>query len=37
MALTYSLPLATLNLKDYQDFEARHGLRVVRPRPDDAH
>lgn len=37
VALTYSLPLATLDLKDYQDFEAHHGLRVVRPRPDDAH
>jgi hypothetical protein len=30
VALTYGLPLATLNLKAYEDFEADHGLRIVR-------
>ncbi|MBS2531254.1 type II toxin-antitoxin system VapC family toxin [Catenulispora sp. NF23] len=28
--LTYGIPLATLNLKDYLDFEAHHGLQLVR-------
>jgi predicted nucleic acid-binding protein len=27
--LTYDLPLATLNVKDYQDFQAHHMLRVL--------
>jgi predicted nucleic acid-binding protein len=27
--LTYDLPLATLNLKDYEDFRAHHGLRIL--------
>jgi predicted nucleic acid-binding protein len=27
--LTYDLPLATLNLKDYQDFQSYHGLRIL--------
>src|ERR1044072_2187393 len=27
--LTYDLPLATLNLKDYEDFQAHHGLRSL--------
>jgi predicted nucleic acid-binding protein len=27
--LTYDLPLATLNIKDYQDFQAHHGLRIL--------
>jgi predicted nucleic acid-binding protein len=27
--LTYDLPLATLNLKDYQDFQVHHGLRIL--------
>ena len=27
--LTYDLPLATLNLKDYEDFRTYHGLRVL--------
>jgi predicted nucleic acid-binding protein len=31
VALAYGLPLATLNLKDFEDFEAHHGLRIVRP------
>lgn len=30
VALTYGLPLATLNLKDYEDFETRYGLRILR-------
>ncbi|NUR60647.1 MAG: type II toxin-antitoxin system VapC family toxin [Catenulispora sp.] len=30
VCLTYGIPLATLNLKDYADFEAHHGLRIVR-------
>lgn len=30
VALTYRLPSATLNLKDYEDFETHHGLRIVR-------
>jgi hypothetical protein len=25
------LPLATLNLKDFEDFQDHHGLRIVRP------
>jgi len=28
-ALTYDLPLATLNLKDYEDFRLNHGLRIL--------
>ncbi|GAA3971362.1 hypothetical protein GCM10022384_22890 [Streptomyces marokkonensis] len=28
-ALTYDLPLATLNLKDYEDFRLHHGLRIL--------
>ncbi|MFB9349063.1 type II toxin-antitoxin system VapC family toxin [Streptomyces heliomycini] len=28
-ALTYDLPLATLHLKDYEDFRLHHGLRVL--------
>lgn len=28
--LTYDIPLATLNLKDYLDFESYHGLNLVR-------
>jgi predicted nucleic acid-binding protein len=27
--LTYDLPLATLNLKDYEDFRIHHGLRIL--------
>jgi predicted nucleic acid-binding protein len=27
--LTYDLPLATLNLKDYEYFRAYHGLRIL--------
>jgi predicted nucleic acid-binding protein len=27
--LTYDLPLATLNLKDYEDFQSYHGLRIL--------
>lgn len=27
--LTYDLPLASLNLKDYEDFMRHHGLRVL--------
>ena len=30
VCLTYGIPLATLNLKDFEDFEAYHGLRIVR-------
>jgi predicted nucleic acid-binding protein len=30
VALTFDLPLATLNLKDYEDFETYHGLRIIR-------
>jgi predicted nucleic acid-binding protein len=29
VALAYGLPLATLNLKDYEDFAAHHGLRLL--------
>jgi hypothetical protein len=25
----YDLPLATLNLKDYEDFRTHHGLRIL--------
>jgi hypothetical protein len=28
--LTYDPPLATLNLKDYQDFQVHYGLRGTR-------
>jgi predicted nucleic acid-binding protein len=28
-ALTYDLPLATLNVKDYADFKEYHGLRLL--------
>jgi predicted nucleic acid-binding protein len=27
--LTYDLPLATLNIKDYEDFRSHHGLRIL--------
>lgn len=27
--LTYDLPLATLNFKDYEDFKTHHGLRII--------
>jgi predicted nucleic acid-binding protein len=27
--LTHGIPLATLNLKDYEDFEQYHGLRIL--------
>jgi predicted nucleic acid-binding protein len=27
--LTYDVPLATLNLKDYEDFKEHHGLRIL--------
>ncbi|MFC7545554.1 type II toxin-antitoxin system VapC family toxin [Plantactinospora sp. GCM10030261] len=27
--LTYDLPLATLNFKDYEDFATHHGLRLL--------
>jgi hypothetical protein len=27
--LTYDLPLATLNLEDYEDFRTHHGLRIL--------
>ncbi|HET8661344.1 MAG TPA: type II toxin-antitoxin system VapC family toxin [Micromonosporaceae bacterium] len=27
--LAYDLPLATLNLKDYEDFRTYHGLRIL--------
>jgi predicted nucleic acid-binding protein len=27
--LTYDLPLATLNLKDYEDFKEHNGLRIL--------
>lgn len=30
VCLTYAIPLATLNLKDYADFEAHHGLHIVK-------
>jgi predicted nucleic acid-binding protein len=30
VCLTYDIPLATLNLKDYSDFEGYHGLQIVR-------
>ena len=29
VALTYGLPLATLNVKDHEDFAEYHGLRLV--------
>jgi predicted nucleic acid-binding protein len=29
VCLTYEIPLATLNLKDYADFETHHGLQIV--------
>jgi predicted nucleic acid-binding protein len=28
-AITYDLPIATLNLKDYEDFRTYHGLRIL--------
>jgi predicted nucleic acid-binding protein len=28
-SLTYEVPLATLNLKDYEDFTEHHGLRIL--------
>jgi predicted nucleic acid-binding protein len=27
--LTHGIPLATLNLKDYEDFSLHHGLRIL--------
>jgi hypothetical protein len=30
VCLTYGIPLATFNLKDYADFEAYHGLHIVK-------
>ena len=27
--LAYEVPLATLNVKDYQDFTEHHGLRLL--------
>lgn len=33
-ALTFDLPLATLNLKDFRDFAEHEGLRLIRP-PDE--
>lgn len=30
VCLTYGIPLATLNLKDYADFETCHGLQIVK-------
>ena len=27
--LTHGIPLATLNLKDYEDFNQHHGLRIL--------
>ena len=27
--LTHNIPLATLNLKDYEDFNQHHGLRIL--------
>ncbi len=27
--LAYEVPLATLNLKDYEDFNEHHGLRIL--------
>jgi len=27
--LTYGLPLATLNVKDYEDFADHHGLQLI--------
>jgi predicted nucleic acid-binding protein len=29
--LTHGIPLATLNLKDYKDFDQYHGLRILGP------
>lgn len=29
ICLTYDLPLATLNLKDFEDFPVYHGLRIL--------
>lgn len=28
-SLAYDVPLATLNLKDYEDFQEHHGLRIL--------
>jgi predicted nucleic acid-binding protein len=28
--LTLGMPLATLNLKDFMDFEAHHGLLIIK-------
>ena len=35
VALAHDLPLATLNVKDYTDIEANHGLKLIRPRPGE--
>ena len=33
--LTHGIPLATLNLKDYEDFNQHHGLRILgREQPE---
>jgi predicted nucleic acid-binding protein len=29
--LAYDVPLATLNFKDFEDFEEHHGLKLLRP------
>ena len=29
VCVTLGMPLATLNLKDFTDFEAYHGLRII--------
>ena len=29
--LTHGLPLATLNVKDFVDFKAHHGLELITP------
>jgi toxin FitB len=31
VCITNGIPLATLNLKDFADFEAHHGLRIIQP------
>lgn len=30
VCITHGIPLATLNLKDFEDFEVHHGLQLVR-------
>jgi predicted nucleic acid-binding protein len=29
--LVHDLPLATLNIKDFEDFAEHHGLRLITP------